>query len=324
MAKKLIGLCCAVLVLAVAGAFLLLKEEPVQEEQKTEPQAVAKKAVYPIKPVVKEEEVVIKKDLYSATPYDLPLISITEIAKLPDNVKKSVDEILESAQGFYYLKYDRENEKVFIILQNPIDEENVYSRHGLQFAEVTKDGEKTFKTAGFEGDDGETANAVENLKGDLWEFDRTVEPARPIKHIKYKDKHKIEFVETWNYSTDEPVKYQMKNSKKKVISVMKETFDNESNYRREHVFYDDDGNTRMSISVNYDGANISRFTYYDSEDDSENVTIISEYEDGVKIKESIYNEDYELLNTVECDYTDDVRDEIRVFDKDNHEVEKIN
>lgn len=53
----------------------------------------------PIKEVAKKVETVIPKtiekkyDLYSATPYDLPLYSIAEIAKLSPNVKKSVDKI---------------------------------------------------------------------------------------------------------------------------------------------------------------------------------------------------------------------------------------
>ena len=35
---------------------------------------------------------------------------------------------------------------------------------------------------------------------------------------------------------------EMKNSSKKLVSLLKESQSNDSNYRKEHIFYDNDGN----------------------------------------------------------------------------------
>ena len=274
-----------------------------------------------IKSQTEQKEPEIKSDLYSNTPYNLPLISIVDISKLPPKIKQSVDEILETAQGFYYLKYNDHNKEVDIILQNPVSEGDTYSRHNLEFAHISSDGNITYKRKGYTGEDGETANAVTS-DGDFWEFDTSVEPNRPLKHIVYEKKNKIKFEETWNYDEKEPVKYEMKDGKGKTISIMKETVENESNFRKEHIFYDHEGNTEMSVSANYDGAEISRFTYYNA-DKNDGITIISEISDGTKNKEQIYNKDYELQATVVADYKDGVREDIKLMDKDGKEVEKL-
>ena len=262
-----------------------------------------------------------KYDLYSETPYDLPLVSIAEISKLPDNIKKVVDSILDSAQGFYYLNV--KDEKVFIILQNQIALTNTYPRHNLQFVEIDKDGVVTSHIAGYVGVDGEVENIVSQKKLDEWLFDESVEPLRPIKHTAYDEKGKVKFIETWNYDNEEPVKYQMKDSNKKVVSMLKESQDNDSNLRREHVFYDNEGNTTMSLTVNYEGANISRLTFYNSHDKIDSVSILSEYNDGHKTKELIYNEDYALINIIKAEYVDDKRVVIEVLDAENNLLAKI-
>lgn len=262
-----------------------------------------------------------KYDLYSETPYDLPLVSIADISKLSVKTKKTIDSILESSQGFYYLKVNN-NGDIFIILQNPIQITNTYSRHNLQFIEIDKDGVVTSHTAGYTGIDGEIENAIKQ-KDDVWTFDNSVEPYRPTKHIAYNEKGKVKFIETWSYDDTEPVKYQMKDSHKKVVSILKETQDNDANLRREHIFYDNEGNTTMSLTVNYDGANISRLTYYNSHDKIDSVSILSEYNEGNKVKELIYNEDYELINTAIAEYIDGTRKNIQVLDKDGNVILKI-
>lgn len=115
----------------------------------------------------------------------------------------------------------------------------------------------------------------------------------------------------------------MKDSHKKVVSILKETQDNDANLRREHIFYDNEGKTTMSLTVNYDGANISRLTYYNSHDKIDSVSILSEYSEGNKVKELIYNEDYELINTAIAEYIDSTRKKIQVLDKDGNEILKI-
>lgn len=269
-----------------------------------------------LKPIVVEK----KYDLYSNTPYDLPLYSIQEISKLPSVVKESVDKLLDASQGFYLLKVNEDN--VLVILQNPVNILETYPRHELQFVEIDMQGKVKYHTAGYAGVDGEIANSIEQ-KDDLWLFDETVEPHRPLKHTTYDEKGKIKFVESWSYDENESIKYQMKDSHKKVVSILKESQDNDSNYRREHVFYDNDGNIKMSLTVNYEGANISRVTFYNSHDSIDSISIISEYIDGLKVKESIYNESYTLVNTVTSEYQDGERKAIKLFDSEGKELNKI-
>ena len=275
-----------------------------------------------IKPAVAiNKEIQNKFDLYSETPYDLPLFSITEIAKLPQQMKDSVDKILDLAQGFYLLRYD--GEKVLIILQTPIKMADVYNRHDLQFAEISSNGAITYHLAGYSGLDGEILDSTKS-KNDIWLFDEASEPLKPIKHTHYDEKGKIKYTEFWSYDEDTEVKYQMKDSKKQTISILKESQKDELNYRKEHIFYDNEGNTKMSLSINYEGANISRITFYNSHDSIDSMTIISEYEDGHKVKELIYNEDYKLINTVKAEYIDGVRNKIILLDNNENIVTTLN
>lgn len=312
-----------VLVTGILSAVLVnKKEEPVSVEEKEPVKEVVKQPTVKVKPAV-PKPVVKKFDLYSSTPYDIPLISVVEISKLSDKAKKSVDEVLEASQGFYFLKFNEDSNKAFIVLQNPISSANTYRRHDLEIVEISSEGEKTFHNAAFSGVDGETSNAVQEDR-DVWEFDKTVDPARPLKHIAYDEEGNVRFTEIWNYSDKDPVKYEMKNSDNKPVSILKESFENDSNYRKEHIFYDENGNTKMSITANYDGANLSRFTYYNVDDKDDSISIMSEYsEDGLKSKEYIYNTDYELTNTVTSEYENGERKNIRVLDEDGKELEKI-
>ena len=267
-----------------------------------------------------KKEEIKKIDLYSETPYEMPLLSVVEISKLPQVVKKVVDEILEQSQGFYYLR--KSDDKVLIILQNPAKLADTYSRHDLQYAEIDMEGKVIYHSAGYCGVDGETDNAVK-VKQDMWLFDETTEPFRPLKHTVYNEKGKIKFTEQWNYDEKEPVKYQMKNSSKKLVSLLKESQSNDSNYRKEHIFYDNDGNTIMSLTINYEGANISRFNYYNSHDLIDSAIVMTEYSEGLKIKEQIYNEDYQLEYTLTSEYIDGVRKNIKVFDVEGKQIYEI-
>ncbi len=302
----------AVISLICTGCF---SKKEINTRKDVELKTIVKHQAQPPKAEVK------KYDLYSETPYDLPLVSIAEISKIPDNIKKVVDSILDSAQGFYYLTV--KDEKVFIILQNQIAYTNTFSRHNLQFIEIDKDGTVTSHIAGYAGIDGEVENIVSQKKQDEWVFDESVEPFRPIKHTAYDEKGKVKFLETWNYDNGEPVKYQMKDSNKKVVSILKESQDNDSNLRREHIFYDNEGNTTMSLTVNFDGANISRLTFYNSHDKIDSVSILSEYNNGHKTKEHIYNEAYALINIIKAEYMDDRLVAIEVLDAENNLLTKI-
>lgn len=316
VAKKIVtSFFCSILILGTALYFLSEKQinklnsgVEKRTEQTPQKQNVVEKTFKP------------SYDLYSDTPYDIPLMSIVEIAKLTKPYKKIIDELLEMSQGFYILK--RNNDKILILLQNPVSINNTYPRHELQYVEILPNGEKVFHNAGYSGEDGETTSYTEFKKGD-WIFEKNTEPLRPLKHFSRDEKGKIKFIETWNYDSSEPVKYVMKDSKGKVISILKEIQENESNYRREHIFYDNNGNITISITINYDGSEISRFTYYNSHDLIDSLSIISEYLNGQKIQESIYNENYELMNIYKAEYEGEKRNKITVYDNSENLLENI-
>ena len=291
--------------------------------KKDEPKAISNSAVVnkqepktTSKPVLKEE----RYDMYSLTPYELPLYSIVEISKLPTSIKIVVDKLLEKAQGFYLLH--NVGDKIFIIMQNPVIESYTYRRHGLQFAEIDKDGHIAYYDAGYVGLQGETLEDSFTDYDD-WVFDKDSEIKRPMKHTAYDEKGKVRFVETWCYDENEPIKYQMRDSNKRTISILKESQESDSNYRKEHIFYDNEGNIKISLTINYDGANISRVTFYNSHDSIDSMSIISEFIDGVKVKEQIYNENYELINTVVSEYESDERKCIKILDSEGNVVNKI-
>ena len=49
----------------------------------------------------------------------------------------------------------------------------------------------------------------------------------------------------------------------KTISLLKETHDNDSNYRREHIFYDNEGNLRVEEGeCMTDNAMLNEFDWY--------------------------------------------------------------
>lgn len=305
--KKLIVLAVCASVIAGCGFLFLKKEEPQVEEEAVAVKPIAEPK--PLKVVDNTPPKIEKYDLYSSTVYDLPLSSITEITKLTPEAKKSVDELFDEAQGFYTLWYDAEDKKAVILLQNPVKETN-YVRHGLEFAQVMPNGEKKFYSAGFTGPEDEN---------DEWEFDKTVEHKRPIKHVKYNEKGKVDFVEVWDYSPEASIKYEMKDADGKPVSILKETVDG-TTYRKEHIFYDNSGNTKMNISASYNGAELERFTYFNSDDEKNSKVIISEFSDGVKVGENIYNKDYELQKILKSEYENGERKKIKVFDADNKEV----
>ena len=324
VAKQIIvGVSSAILI--SAGALFYFMDKTVPEPDKTvEKTTVATRQK--TTPTPQEEK---KYDLYSSTPYDLPLYSIVEISKLSPVLKKEIDKLLELSQGFYYLKRESEN-RVFIILQNSTSEADIYPRHNLEFAELYLDENnqvvKNIYPPSFNGIDGETINAIEeaNSKPDIWKFDKTTEPFRPIKHSSYDENGKLKFTEYWNYSEEENVKYQIKDKKNKIISILKEIVDGDSNYRREHIFYNNDGAVELSLSANYDGANISRFTYYNLLNAEDCVTIISEFdENGNKNKESIYSSDYQLQKIIKVDFKDGERKTISVFDHEDKLLDEI-
>lgn len=309
--KFTFSLCIVLSVIFLCTGCLSKKEPAIKKEQVfTEIK----------KEVIQPQEIKKTYDLYSSSAYDLPLFSIVEISKLPNTIKIVVDKLLEASQGFYLLRKD--DDKILIILQNPVNTSNTFSRHDLQFVEIDSDGKLTYHNAGYQGIEGETFNIIEQTNEE-WLFDESTEPHKPLKHTVYNEKGKVKFTELWNYDETEPIKYQMKDSHKKVVSILKESQDNDSNLRKEHVFYDNEGNTKMSLTVNYDGANISRVTFYNAHESIDSISVISEYENGLKTKELIYNESYELINRIISEYIDGERKKIKVFNNEDILISEI-
>lgn len=322
--KVLTIISCGVMALACFLYFTLEKTKISQTSTPQKQSQIISKQPQTNKPIEP------KHDLYTSTPYDLPFSSIVDISQLPTNVKKYIDEVLESAQGFYYLNLNADCTKIKILLQNPIKNENVYNRHRLEFLElhINEDGsfDKKIFSPMYAGEENEIANAVDEIydKYDIWSFDKSSEPYLPLKHKKYNEKGKVLFTEKWDNSPNALVKYQMKNSKNKTISILKEIVENDSNYRQEHILYDEDGNIEISISINFEGANITRFSYYNAGIPSESINIFSEYADGLKTKETAYDLNYKLLKTYSCKYIDGERKSISVTNENGEEIKTIN
>ena len=88
-------------------------------------------------------------------------------------------------------------------------------------------------------------------------------------------------------------------------------------------FYDEEGKISTSITINFDGANITRFMYYNSQAPQESLVIICEYSDGVKVGETIYNQNYQPVKVMKMEYNEGVRKTLRMFDANNSEIAKI-
>ncbi len=320
MRKKVVGgivlgavilACCAVLVLTkeTKQEDEIIEKEIKKIEKPTNSQTQKTSKPQQVKKVKKE--LGIKTDLYKGVPDNLlPLSAISEIANLNGGVHKTIKELVDNSTGVLYAK--RSGNKLIMVVENPDD-----NRHGLEFIEISADGkhEKTsFLLSKYSESDTEN---------DTWEYEETEDVKRPIKHMKHNSNGEIEFTETWNYSSDEPIKYELKNKDDKVVSILKETIDDNNSMRQEHLIYDKEGKTKVNLTVNYDGADLTRFTYYNADKQDESGSVFSEYQDGVKTKETVYTSDYKVKNVYQPQYKDGERSEIKVFDNENKEIEKL-
>ena len=320
MKKNVIYLCAAaVIVVAVYGISVVSNKDknkavtlPAKEERpvdntvvKETPKPITQKST-PTKKAEKTEEVK-KANMYDENNI-LPLSAVAEISTLTDSMKESVNSLIENS-NLYYLK--KHKDKVFMIVGNSGDEK--YQRHDIEFVEINHSGHKKVTKFG---------NIEEHAgDNDEWTFDETSN--LPQKHIKYNSKGDIEYTEIWNYSPDEQIKYEMKDGNGKVLSIKKETPDGDTNVRVEHLIYDEDGNTKLNISANYEGPDITRFTYFNADKPHDGITLMSTYEDGVKTKEVVYSSNYKVQNTYEAEYKDGERVNIRILDDENNVVEDI-
>ncbi len=323
MANKRIFLSIGILfVLAgVVGYFLIERDTSVSldnGEKLTNEQTVSLPVNNSPKPI-KNEIPTIKADLYSNSPYYMPLFSMAEISNLSEKNTEQVNNLFNEAQGFYFFKQNGDGNNYTALLQNPIKmSDSVYSRHNLQLIKINKDGAVQIENLGYSGQIDETDNAV-LLKNNEWEFDKSIEPYRPLKHISPED----DILETWNYDDNEPIKYEMKNAEGIVISMLKEFIDGDSGYRVEHTFYDPEGHTLRSVSINYEGANIKWFNYYDALNPDDCISVESEYEDGILKYEKIYNQDFKLVYRFEAKYSNAKMNELIQYDSAGNIIKKF-
>lgn len=259
--------------------------------------------------IQKDDKISKNANLYKdPSSFSMPLSAIALVSELPHNIQAKVSKIAEN-NSIYMIQ--RNKDKIIIITDNP---ENI--RHSIEFTEITlSNGHETKTTLGYN-------DKMKDSNNDIWEYHQ--ETQQPIRHTKYNADGDMEFVEVWNYENDNPVKYEMKDSKGNVISMRKETQHGDSDLRVEHLVYDKDGNTKVNVSAAYDGADIKRFTYYNADKAKESGSVFSEYSsDGYKTKETLYTSDLKVKNTYTSDYQDGERTDIKVYDVNNKEIQKL-
>ena len=251
---------------------------------------------------------IVYTNLYDDIPSSvLPLSAITQISSLPQNVQSVISDISKNSNIYMIQKNNKD--KLLIISDNP---DNI--RHNITFTEVTvSNGHQVKTTLGYN-------DKMNDSKNDIWEYNN--ETGQPIRHTKYNADGDMDFVETWNYDIDNPIKYEMKDAAGKVISMRKETLNNGTDLRIEHLLYDKDGNTKINVSTTYEGDDIKRFTYYNADKISESGSVFSDYSEGQKVKETVYTSDLKVKNTYTSDYKDGSRANIIKFDNKNQEVNK--
>ena len=254
-----------------------------------------------------EDSYLSKTNLYNnGSGIDVPLSTIGLLSEMPQVIQEKVAAIAENNNIFMT---KRHNDKLLIITDNP---NNI--RHCIEFNEISiKNGHQIKTTLGYN-------DKMQDSDNDIWEYDETTK--QPIRHSKYDKNGDVEFVETWYYD-DNPVKYEMKDADGHVLSMRKETLDGGTNLRVEHLLYDKAGNTKVNVSAIYEGADVKRFTYYNADKPSDGGSVFSEYDDGLKTKETVYTNDLKVENSYTAEYKDGIREEITVLDKNNKEIKKL-
>ncbi len=301
--KTAIGIMSVIVLLSALGyMFFNQKEEEqvqvVEEKQTSEPVQVKKVIPKPVEIPVK------KTSLYNSIDKKLPFSVIADLAFLPVSVRHTVEELLEkSDNGIYFLNSSLE--KVVVLL----DEEEEIKRHNFNFVEISLDDGNILQSLEDESDS----------KYDKWKYENDL----PLSHTHYDENKEIVYTEVWNYSEDEPIKYKKTDKDGNVISIRKEVVENGINLREENLFYDNEGNMIKNVSFNYDATDLTRFTYYNSETPDESAMLVSEFEDGIKKKETLYSADYKVKNIYMPEYNDGQKSEIKILDKDNKLIQTL-
>lgn len=249
-----------------------------------------------------------KANLYnSAAGLTMPLSVVSMVSELPTNIQNKVTDI--GNKGTIFMMQQLPN-KLLIITENT---DNI--RHNIEFSEISLDnGHQVNTTLGY-------SDKMKDSDNDSWDYDSITH--NPIRHIKYNTEGDLEFIEQWSYNEENPIKYEMRDESGNVISLRKETIDGETGLRVEHLVYDKQGNTKINVSATYEGNDIKRFTYYNSDKPQESGSIFTEYTDGLKSKEIVYTSDLKVKNSYKSEYKYGEREEIVIYDSDNNELKKL-
>lgn len=263
----------------------------------------------PVKVVQKvEPEIRIKKaDLYEDN-NEIFLSMIVKLSEIDAFLKTKIENYIQNSTIYYF---EVKKDGIFMIVDNS-DTEN-FHRHGMEFVEINNNGVKKVIPLIMTSD--------EDDENDVWELDE--ETKLPLRHVNYNDEGEIVYSEYWHYSPDSQIKYELKDAHGKTISLKKEIQESDSNIRIENLVYDKEGHTKINITTNYDGPNISRFTYYNATSPEDSVVVMSEFENGKKMKETVYSPDYKVKNVYKPTYEDGKRVSIKIFDDQNKVLEEI-
>ncbi len=307
------------LLIALAGAVLCAgcgdKKEPQKEVQPAVfNQEVSKSEVKEVKKIVKNIQPQ-KTNLYkSHEDRDIPLSAVAGISALPQNIKNIINKQIKDADVYYLSVF---NDKV-IILKEAINEEDRFTRHDFEVISVSMSDGKVAQETSFPRKMSNDESETEVWKYEVIEGDMVV----PSVHTSLNEDGSIKTVEKWFYGEEE-VKYKLSDGEGKTISLRKTTKSDSGNWRDDHVFYDNKGNTALNVSFVYENNHVARFTYYNSSSPETCITMVNEYDDADKTKETLYTSDYQLKNVFTSVYKDGEREEIKVFDASNNEVAKF-
>ena len=279
-----------------------VEEEPVISPEKTQNSQVKQISIQ--KDVNLEKKTNLYNDAASST---MPLSVVAALSDVPAYVRANVEK-LSTANNIYMAK--KSGDKLIVITDNP---SNI--RHRVEITEVSLiNGHQVKTTLGYN-------DKMKDSDNDIWEYNKDTK--LPIRHTKYNADGDMEFIETWNYDEAEPIKYEMKDVDGHVISMRKETIENGTDLRVEHLVYDKNGNTRINVSATYEGPDVKRFTYYNADKPSESGSVFGEYTSGLKTKETVYTSDLKVKNYYTTEYKDGNRQSITIWDNQNKEVQKL-
>ena len=235
----------------------------------------------------------------------LPLSAIPLLAQQPEYIFGAAEEWLDNSPCLYHVY--QKGDTLIMILE--LSEE--CQRHEAGFVCInTINGEQEAVPFGI---------VLDDIARSSWKYDKKTK--LPLKHTFENNSEK--FTEIWNYAPDESVKYILKDGNGHIISMKKETAEGDFTLRREHLLYDENGSVKMNISAVFDGPNLIRFTCYDFGNPERNVIIETEYEDGNRIKETVYSSELSIKNIYRADYKDGELSGITVLDSVGNPVEKF-